>query len=245
MPASHDSGDDVRPCPFFAPIGSDSLRRDETSAMMGAEPPMPQLCVVFAATDEAAGVHRLAKALDQAHLACVVIAGPDGHSAPDAAQARPLIALCQERDVAALVWQDASLARTLKADGVHLPWSRTLAQDYGAAREILDSRAVVGVDAGRSRHDAMTLGEAGASYVGFGAPAALKDLESARERRAGLVAWWSEIFEIPCVAFDVEDADAAVALAEADFLSVHVASDDDVDRLRTIAAVVSRREVEV
>ena len=45
---------------------------------------------------------------------------------------------------------------------------------------------MVGVDPGISRHDAMTLAEAGADYVAFGAPAHLKDRDKAREppRRA-------------------------------------------------------------
>jgi thiamine-phosphate pyrophosphorylase len=36
-----------------------------------------------------------------------------------------------------------------------------------------------------------------------------------------LVAWWSEIFVVPCVAFDIDDADAARRLAAsgADFIA--------------------------
>jgi len=61
---------------------------------------------------------------------------------------------------------------------------------------------------------AMTLAEMGADYIAFGgAP-----LDS--EQRAELVAWWSEIFQIPCVALDVEDAEEAARLAKlgADFV---------------------------
>jgi thiamine-phosphate pyrophosphorylase len=93
---------------------------------------------------------------------------------------------------------------------------------YGEARDILGGRFIVGADAGRSRHDAMTLGEAGADYVGFGIPAHVEDRESARSRRLELVGWWSEIFEVPCVAFDVETAEEAARLAAAgaDFVAL-------------------------
>jgi thiamine-phosphate pyrophosphorylase len=70
--------------------------------------------------------------------------------------------------------------------------------------------------------DAMMLGEAGADYVGFGIPAHVEDRETARARQLDLVAWWGEIFEPPCVAFDVETiGDAAhLAAAGADFVAL-------------------------
>jgi thiamine-phosphate pyrophosphorylase len=42
-----------------------------------------------------------------------------------------------------------------------------------------------------------------------------------------LISWWSEIFEPPCVAFDVETPDDARELAEAgaDFISVRLPVD--------------------
>jgi thiamine-phosphate pyrophosphorylase len=92
---------------------------------------------------------------------------------------------------------------------------------YGAAREVLGPRAIVGADAGRSRHDAMSLGEAGADYVGFGIPAHVGDRGTARERQLDLVEWWSELFEVPCVALDADRDDlAALAGAGADFVAL-------------------------
>ncbi len=212
---------------------------------MGSHVPQPELCIVFGASgagdDDA---RRLAAALDAVAASCVIVAGGDGHSAPSAGVAQPLVALAQARGIAALIWQDAGVARTIKADGVHLPWSRTLVADLGTAREILDSRAIVGADAGRSRHEAMALGEAGASYVGFGAPPDLNDRAAAVERRTELLSWWAEIFEVPCVAFDVDDAEAAAELAAAgaDFLAMTVAEDTDLDRLRAVSSVLAGRE---
>ncbi len=144
-------------------------------------------------------------------------------SAPlDAAHAKPLVDLAQARGIAALIEADAALARTLRADGVHLPWSKDIVARYGAAREILGGRFIVGADAGRLRDDAMTLGETGADYVAFGIPAHVEDRESARARQLDLVACWAEIFEPPCVAFDVESVEdaARLAAAGADFVAL-------------------------
>jgi thiamine-phosphate pyrophosphorylase len=90
------------------------------------------------------------------------------------------------------------------------------------ARKIVGGSRIVGADAGISRDDAMTLGEAGADYIAFGAPSHLKDRAKGRARRQEMIAWWSELFEVPCVAFDVETASEAAELARvgADFVAV-------------------------
>lgn len=138
-----------------------------------------------------------------------------------------LVAAVQKRGIATLVAGDAALARVVKADGVHLPPGKTPTAAYKDARETLGTRFIVGVDAGRSRHDAMSLGEAGADYIGFGIPVHVEDRETARARRIELVDWWSEIFEVPCVAFDVETPQDArdMARAGADFVAVRLPAD--------------------
>lgn len=132
---------------------------------------------------------------------------------------KPLIAIAQKRGAAALLANDARLARTLRADGVHLDWSETIEDAYSAARDILGKGAIVGCDAGRSRHDAMELAESGADYIAF----------AHRDDAAGqleLVEWWSEIFEVPVVALGAvgEDGAAALGAAGADFIGVSVAA---------------------
>jgi len=164
---------------------------------------------------------RLEAALAAGDVASVVIRAAAGR-ALDAASVKPLVAAIQARGVAALIDGDARLARTLKADGVHVPVSDSGSAAYAEAREIVGSGAIVGFDAGRSRHDAMTAGEEGADYVAFGIPAFVKDRASAEERQIDLVAWWTEIFEVPAVAFDVADMALVGALADAgaDFVAV-------------------------
>lgn len=169
----------------------------------------------------ASAADRLSAILQATEVASILIRPPGEHTL-EAQVAKPLVDLAQARGVAALIENDAALARVLRADGVHLAWSDDIAARYEEAREILGTRFIVGAQAGKSRHDAMLLGEAGADYIAFGAPAALKDQDNAKKRRDELVGWWSEIFEIPCVAMDIDSPEAAVALAalHADFLAI-------------------------
>lgn len=167
---------------------------------------------------------RLAAALGAADVASVVITPPPGHTLA-AGDVQALVLMSQKSGAAALLGDDARLARTIKADGVHVGVSDNAEAAYGEAREIMGTRGIVGIDAGRSRHDAMQAGEAGAEYVGFGIPAHVKEREAAIERRRELVGWWAEIFEIPCVAFDVDTPEEAhiLALQGADFIAVRLA----------------------
>jgi thiamine-phosphate pyrophosphorylase len=183
--------------------------------------PPCQLYLTIAASD--AALARLAAALDASAIAAVMIAAPPGRPL-DAATARPLVELAQAQGVAALIHGDANLARALRADGVHLPWSHQLAADYAEARDILGTRYMVGVDAGSSRHDAMEMAEAGADYIAFGIdaeatpaldddgqPMAINELTGAGD----LIRWWGEIFQTPCVALGIKTVDDAVDAADA------------------------------
>ena len=144
----------------------------------------------------------------------------------DASVTKSLLDRAQKNGVAAFIADDANLARMLKADGLHISWSKETAQKFAEARGILGERFMIGGDAGRSRHDAMTLGEAGADYVAFGIPAHVEDRATAGDRQLDLISWWSEIFEIACVAFDVADAGQAQRLSQhgADFVGVTLSS---------------------
>jgi thiamine-phosphate pyrophosphorylase len=180
-----------------------------------------QLCAVIEAGEAALG--HLAAALAVAEVACVLISPLPG-VALDAHAAGPLVEAAQRRNAAALILEDVQLARALRADGVHVSLAKTGTSGYGVVRSLVGRDGIVGVDAGISRHDAMTVAEDGADYVAFGAPAHLKDRAKARVRRDELIAWWAEIFEAPCVALDVETPEEAEALARAgaDFVGLRL-----------------------
>ncbi len=154
----------------------------------------------------------------------VVLVDPARRGRDDIAR---VIAAAHERGIAALVFDDLELVRAVEADGVHLSNGPDLERRYRDARAALGGERIVGCDVGRSRHDAMTLGELGADYIGFGIPPHVQDRDTARRRRTALIAWWSELFELSCVAFDVASVDEGRDLvrADADFLGVRVPSD--------------------
>jgi thiamine-phosphate pyrophosphorylase len=199
--------------------------------------------VAVAGTDP----QQVAALLDAAGAPTLLIAA-GGAVALSAAAARPLVELAQAKDIAALIEGDAQLARTLRADGVHVPWSKDAAVRYGEAREVLGTRYIVGIDVGRSRHDAMTLAEEGADYIGFGIPSHVEDRSAAAARQLELVSWWSEIIEVPCVAFDVDDVEDAMALAGAgaDFVAMRadagMTPEDAKELARSLAEAAQQRE---
>lgn len=198
-----------------------------------------RLCLAVTADAGPAAGERLSAALGVGDIASVLIAG--GPSRPlVAATARPLVELAQRAGAAALLVDDARLARTIKADGVHLSAGSTPLADYREAREILGGGAIVGIDAGSSHHDAMELAEAGADYIAFGVAAG--DPRTALEHRLGLVAWWAEIFQPPCVALDVASLDEAAALvrAGADFIVVTIAEGRTAGDVRDLASAHAR-----
>lgn len=182
---------------------------------MAETAPLCRLYLTLPANPSAAIERSLAEAMDIADVACVLVSG--GGTETDAAQEVRLRQMTEARDVAFLIENDALRAKCIGADGVHIPPDTAL---YGQAREHLGQRAIVGVGCSKSRHDAMLLAELGADYIAFGPAPARSGLE--REERAELIAWWSEIFVVPCVAWDVESQEEAGRLAGlgADFVAL-------------------------
>lgn len=189
----------------------------------------------------------LAAVLDSGPPPTILFRLPPG-GALDPAVARPLIKVAQEKGVAALIIGPVRLANELGADGIHMPWSRTVVQQFKEARSLAPRDTIIGADAGRTRHDAMELGEAGADYIAFGIPPDVDDVPRAAARRLELVSWWSELFELPCVAFNVPDARSAQELAQAgaDFVTLTLRSTDQIPealaRTRAFLAAIKIHE---
>jgi thiamine-phosphate pyrophosphorylase len=193
----------------------------------------PGLCLIAQAGNDPALAARLAAMLDATDAVTLILTGvTDGPIDPGAA--RPLVEIAQKRSVAALIADDTATAKAIGADGVHLSWRPEIEDAYEAARKALGAEAIVGADAGASRHDAMALGEAGADYVAFGQMAGAYGPEEVRDARREFIAWWSEIFVVPVVGFGIETAGEAadLALTGADFVAVRLpdTADEAADR---------------
>lgn len=174
---------------------------------MSGAPSPPGLCLVAQAGTGSDRLSYIEAALEATEPVTLILTAPES-GAFDPAATRLLIEMAQRRKVAALLADDVATARALRADGVHLSWRPEIADAYEAARAALGPDAIVGADAGTSRHDAMTLGEATADYVAFGRMSdAYEDPDEARDEQRDLVSWWADIFVVPVIAFDAETPD--------------------------------------
>lgn len=147
----------------------------------------------------------------------------------DAARlAEPLQEICKAHDVAFIVNDNVTLAKRLRADGVHLGQGDG---DIREARIELGADIQIGVTCHNNRHLAMEAGEAGADYVAFGAfyPTTTKQVEHVAEPE--ILAVWSKFMEVPCVAIGGITPGNAKPLVDAgaDFLAVSSAVWDHPD----------------
>ena len=130
-----------------------------------------------------------------------------------------LLPIAQRHDVAFIVNDRPDLAAELGADGCHVGQEDA---SYAEARRLLGAGRIVGVTCHASRHLAMQAAEAGADYVAFGAFFPSHSKQAKGQADPELLRWWSELFEIPCVAIGGITVANCVGLvaAGADFLSV-------------------------
>jgi len=129
---------------------------------------------------------------------------------------RPVV---QGRDVALLLNDRPDLAAETGCDGVHIGQNDT---PYTEARGLVGGEAIVGVTCHDSRHLAMVAAEQGADYVAFGAFFATETKQPKSWADPEILAWWSELMTVPCVAIGGITADNCRPLIEAgaDFLAV-------------------------
>lgn len=141
----------------------------------------------------------------------------DQHEA--ARLAAPLQEICKTHDVGFIVNDSVALAKRLKADGLHLGQGDG---DVREARDELGRDMQIGVTCHASRHLAMEAGEAGADYVAFGSFFPSETKASEHRPDTELLKFWSELFEIPCVAIGGITPGNCAPLVEAgaDFLAV-------------------------
>ncbi len=139
-------------------------------------------------------------------IACAVAASAAGDCAsiivPETVSTEDVAAL-QNLGLAVFL-QDVEprIVSRLRADGLHLSNMEHVIVDL---RLSLPRDAMVGINAGTSRHTAMEAAEQGADYVAFN--------QKSQTVGEPLIKWWNDIAEIPAVPFDaVTPADLAIML---------------------------------
>lgn len=161
----------------------------------------------------------LARALDAGDVAALQIRMKDVADDAILRAAAAILPIAQAAGVAVLMNDRMDLAKRAGCDGVHLGQGDG---DPVAARKLLGAEATIGVTCHASRHLAMEAGEKGADYVAFGAffPTTTKDAQHHAD--AEILEWWSEMFELPCVAIGgITAANCApLVRAGANFLAV-------------------------
>ena len=134
-------------------------------------------------------------------------------------QAKALIDLCNQFDVPLLINDDAHLAKTSGAAGVHLGQSDGLLTE---ARELLGQDAIIGITCHDSLAFALEGQKAGADYVAYGAFYASKTKPNASPAPLSLLAESKTQIKLPTVAIGgiTVDNAAQTLAAGADMLAV-------------------------
>jgi thiamine-phosphate pyrophosphorylase len=179
--------------------------------------PTPRLYLMTpAVADASAFAAMLGEALDAADIAAVLLRLADTDERTLINHAKALCPLVQSKDTALLLDGRADLAARAGADGAHL----TGITAFSDAFDALKPDRIAGVGGLASRHDAMAAAERGTDYVMFGEP----DASGARPSFAAVeerVAWWAEVFEIPCVGYAASlEEIAPLVKAGADFVAL-------------------------
>ena len=162
---------------------------------------------------------RLKAALGAGDVACVQLRLKDCPDNVILHAGERLMPIAQGAGAAFLVNDRPDLAVKLGADGAHIGQDDV---SYEEARAILGPERILGVTAHNSRHLAMEAAEKGADYVAFGAFFPTRTKDASTRADVELLRWWSEIFEVPCVAIGGITPENAQPLIEAgaDFLAV-------------------------
>jgi len=158
----------------------------------------------------------LSAVLGAADVAAVLMRLPATDDRSLVSQVKALAPAIQDRGAALLLDGRPDIAAKAGADGVHI----TDLAVFADALASLKPDRIVGAGGLATRHDAMLVAEQGGDYVMFGEPDADRQrpsFDAILER----LAWWSEVFEIPCVGWAESAAEIEpIARTGADFVAV-------------------------
>ena len=139
--------------------------------------------------------------------------GKDAHE-----YASALMQCAIDNETAFIIADDIAFTREIGADGVHISGA---GETYGKARSELGDDCIIGISTALNRHDAMCLGEIGANYIYFDPHTSPTSPQGSEHTLESLIKWWSELFEVPCLApaYAEVEKNRALITAGVDFLS--------------------------
>lgn len=169
--------------------------------------------------DTAAFATALPAVFEAGDVACLQLRLKNGTDDVIRQAVQHLLPVCANHDVALILNDRPDLAAETGCDGVHIGPDD---MPYEQARRLVGDDASVGVSCKASRHLAMTLADAGADYVAFGAFFPSQTKADTEQASIDLLQAWSETTTVPCVAIGGITPDNCAPLidAGADFLAV-------------------------
>ena len=201
-------------------------------------PNPPDRCRLVLIAPEGASVAEfpaaLSAALSGGDVASVILPQYGADEASFQALAERAVGIAQEHGAAAIVAGDTRVAGRVHADGLHVEGSKA---EVAEAIERLQGRMIVGADAGKTRDDALEIGEERPDYVFFGRFGYDRTPEP-HSRNLTLGRWWAEMIEVPCIVLGGSDVASveAVAATGAEFVALSAAVfSPDVDPRRAVA----------
>ena len=189
-----------------------------------SEPSARLYLITPVVADAGAFAPKLEAALGAGDVACLLLRTPTHDDRLRRAIAETLAPLVQQHGTALLLESDTRAAASAGADGVHVMDG---GEALGQALRSMKPDRIVGVGRIETRDDAMLAGESGADYLMFG-DLVDRDGPHSLDERLDWVAWWAEIFQVPCVARAYALSEVqSLAAAGAEFVALEEAVWDD------------------
>ena len=203
---------------------------------MAAEPahfPQRLVLVIHTSAESEAQAALLASALSGGDVASVLIVQGALDEAAFLSAAEVLVPIAQAAGAAAIIAGDTRAIGRSGADGIHLT-----AEPRHVADAIKKSggKSIVGANAGKTRDQALDVGEERPDYVFIGKLDG-DTREDPHPRNLEMAEWWAEIIEIPAIimAGNTVNSVAAAAATGVEFIALSQAVFASVDPKAVVA----------
>jgi thiamine-phosphate pyrophosphorylase len=186
------------------------------------EPLFGRLCLVTPAdADPETFAPLLEAALGAGDVASLIVAGDNANPSALQKMAEKLAPIAQANGVAVIVLNDSRLMARAHADGIHVD---TGIEPLREAVEALHPDNIVGAGGITTRHEAMLAAETDCDYIFFGRLDG-DTIDAIYDKTFDLAAWWSAVFEIPCIVMGGRKIESVIEAVDAriEFVALRMA----------------------